>query len=237
MRAGSPYFLVIGLLVLASSTGLAQQQPMTVPSLPPAPAALTVPNPFGPPPGSVDLYRRLDNFHSLTPQPPPVFISGPFYVPGYGPGPYLPGPFAPGMYGVVEIPQTRSVYALLKGGLRLETQPDSAQVFVDGYYVGIVEEYGLQGKLLELTAGSHHIELRAPGYGVLSFDVHITASQTSRFRGDLQLLPSPPPTASAVNASSAPRKYYVIPNCYAGDRRPMHALPRGCDLSKLREIR
>lgn len=131
---------------------------------------------------------------------------------------------------MIEAPQ---IPALQKGGLRLETQPGSAQVFVDGYYVGIVEDYGLRGQVLELTAGSHHIELRAPGYALLPFDVHITANQTSRFRGDLQVVtPSPAPPSVAANTAPA-KKFYVIPNCYAGDRPPTRTLPRGCDLSKL----
>jgi hypothetical protein len=134
-------------------------------------------------------------------------------------------------------PQAGPLRTFAKGGLRFETEPGTAQIYVDGYYMGIVEDYGLRGRILELAAGSHHIELRAPGYTVLAFDISIMPNQTSRFRGDLQLLAPPLPAPSATSASAAPRKYYIIPNCYAGDRPPTGALPAGCDRTKMREVR
>jgi hypothetical protein len=213
------------------------------PTLPSAPAALSVPNPFGPPPGTLDLYQRPDNFHNLSQQP--MFFPGSSFFPGYGYGgtdSFLQGPY--GASGSGYYPQalgdSRQVGPLrtfAKGGLRLETEPGTAQVFVDGYYSGLVEDYGLRGTILELPAGSHHIELRAPGYALLPFDVNIIPNQTSRFRGDLQLVTPPQRAPSAATTSAAVRKYYVIPNCYAGDRPPTGALPAGCDKTKMREVR
>jgi hypothetical protein len=261
-KAVFPYILAIGLLLAVSISAHAQSHHMQShhpppppmpppvvagPTLPSAPAALAVPNPFGPPPGTLDLYQRPDNFHNLVQQPFPIFIPGPSFFPGYGFGgpdpyaPYTPGPYGPGYSSpaAAASPQAGPMRAFATGGLRLETEPGSAQIFVDGYYSGLVEDYGLRGRILELAAGSHHIELRAPGYGVLAFDISIIPNQTSRFRGDLQLLAPPLPAASAVtaSASAAPRKYYIIPNCYAGDRPPTAALPAGCDRAKMREVR
>jgi len=254
-KAVFPYILAMGLLLAVSISAHAQSQRMqsrhpqpppapppvvTGPTLPSAPAALAVPNPFGPPPGTLDLYRRPDNFHNLTPQPLPIFFPGQSIFPGYGyggPDPYMP--YGPGYYPQSASPQGGPLRAFAEGGLRLETEPGTAQVYVDGYYAGLVEDYGLRGRLLQLPAGSHHIELRAPGYAVLGFDISIIPNQTSRFRGDLQLLAAPLPAASAVTASAAAaaRKYYIIPNCYAGDRPPTGALPAGCDRAKMREVR
>lgn len=258
-KAVSPYILAIGLLLAVSISAQAQSQHMqsrhplpppappvvTGPTLPSAPAALAVPNPFGPPPGTVDLYRRPDNFHNLVQQPFPIFLPGPSFFPGYGFGgpdpyaPYTPGPYGPGYYpqATSGSPQAGPMRAFAKGGLRLETEPGTAQIYVDGYYSGLVEDYGLRGSILELAAGSHHIDLRAPGYAVLAFDVSIIPNQTSRFRGDLQLLAPPLPAPSSVTASAVARKYYIIPNCYAGDRPPTGALPAGCDRAKMREAR
>jgi hypothetical protein len=199
----------------------------------PPPAALSVPNPLGQPAGTVDLYHRPDNFHNLTPQPLPIFFPGQSIYPGYGYGgsdPYYPP-------SVGDLRQPGPVRAFAMGGLRLETEPRTAQVYVDGFYSGVVEDYGLQGRILELPAGSHHIELRAPGYALLPFDVNIIPNQTSRFRGDLQMVTPPVRTPAETTASAAIRKYYVIPNCYAGDRPPTGALPAGCDKTKMREVR
>jgi hypothetical protein len=259
-KAASPYILAIGLLLAVSISAPAQQQRMQPrhpppppasppvvagPTLPSAPAALAVPNPFGPPPGTLDLYRRPDNFHNLVQQPFPIFFPGPSFFPGYGvggPDPFMQAPFGPS--GSAYYPQALGdsrqlgpLRTFAKGGLRLETEPGTAQVFVDGYYAGLVEDYGLRGRILELPAGSHHIELRAPGYALLAFDVNIIPNETSRFRGDLQLVPPQQRAPSATTASAVIKKFYVIPNCYAGDRPPTGTLPAGCDRTKMREVR
>jgi hypothetical protein len=180
------------------------------------------------------LYQRPDNFHNLTPQPLPIFFPGQSILPGYGYG----GPeYGPDYYSQGASRQGIPLRAFAEGGLRLETEPGSAQVYVDGYYAGLVEDYGLRGRILQLQAGSRHIELRAPGYALLAFDVNIIPNQTSRFRGDLQLVTPAVRTPSATTASTAIRKYYVIPNCYAGDRPPTGALPAGCDRTKMKEVR
>jgi hypothetical protein len=250
-KAVSTHIFAVGLLLAVSISAYAQQRtqprhtppppPPVVagPTLPSAPAALAVPNPFGPPPGTLDLYQRPDNFHNLTPQPLPIFFPGQSILPGYGyggPDPYMPGMYGPG-YPQIASRQGGPLRAFAEGGLRLETEPGTAQVYVDGYYAGLVEDFGLRGRILQLPAGSHHIELRAPGYALLPFDVNIIPNQTSRFRGDLQLVTPPVRTPSATTASTAIRKYYVIPNCYAGDRPPTGALPAGCDRTKMKEVR
>jgi hypothetical protein len=122
-----------------------------------------------------------------------------------------------------------------KGALRLDSSPGSAQVFVDGLYVGLVDDFGLSGRALDLVEGAHRVELRAAGYAAVTVDVRIAANQTTRYRGDLQRL-SPPPAVSVPPAPAPPavrRATYVIPNCYAGDRPPAKALRPGCDLANM----
>ena len=248
MKAGSSYILTLALLVTQAVNVAAQRHsppPPTPPpptvtppvSMPTAPAALTVPLPLGPPPGTIDLYARPDQFHSVT---PPI-VYPPFYVPGYGPGPYPPGmypsggyltgPDSPYMVGAPPMPQGPR---LQRGYLRFDTQPGTAQVLVDGFYKGIVDDFGMRGRPLELSVGSHHIELRASEYAPLSFDVDIVPNEVSRYRGDLQLLNPPQSPPSARNVS--PKKYYVIPNCYAGDKPPIRALPSGCTVAQMRVV-
>lgn len=52
--------------------------------------------------------------------------------------------------------------------------------------------------------------------------------------------PAPPPAAAPPPpppAPGVPKTFYVIPGCYAGDKRPdAGALPRGCDIGRLRTI-
>ena len=133
-----------------------------------------------------------------------------------------------------------------RGSLMLQaTYPSAAQVYVDGHYVGLAHEFGAGGGALNLDAGAHRVELRAPGYETLAFSVMIEPNSLVRYRGEMQQLGAPPqpaaPPAPAQPAPSAPapaaavaKSVYVIPNCYAGDKPPSSAwLPKGCDVKKL----
>ena len=50
------------------------------------------------------------------------------------------------------------------GGLRITDAPHEAQVFADGYYVGIVDDFDGVFQHLNLEVGPHRIEVRLPGY-------------------------------------------------------------------------
>ncbi len=71
------------------------------------------------------------------------------------------------------------------GGLRIEVKPDTAEVFVDGHYAGIVDDFDGHFQHLNLTPGPHHIEMRAPGYGALAFDTMIQEDHTTHYKGSL----------------------------------------------------
>ncbi len=51
------------------------------------------------------------------------------------------------------------------------------QVYVDGFYVGLAEDFGQRGRALDLAAGSHRVELRAPDYDMLWFSVMVEPNQ------------------------------------------------------------
>jgi hypothetical protein len=71
------------------------------------------------------------------------------------------------------------------GGLRLKIEPRNAQVFVDGYYAGIVDDFDGRFQKLTLAAGRHHIEVRAASHEPLNFDVNIQPHQTTVYQGTL----------------------------------------------------
>jgi len=101
----------------------------------------------------------------------PGFYSSYNYYGGYG-----------GYYG-----QSYSAFDI--GELRLDVSPRDAQVYVDGYYAGIVDDYDGAFQALKLESGAYRIEISAPGYETLAFDVRITPGQRIRYRGDLRRLP------------------------------------------------
>jgi PEGA domain len=64
------------------------------------------------------------------------------------------------------------------GGVRIENAPRDAQVFVDGHYAGIVDDFDGPFQQLTLESGPHQIEIRAPGLPPLSFDVNVQPGRT-----------------------------------------------------------
>jgi hypothetical protein len=75
------------------------------------------------------------------------------------------------------------------GGLRLKVEPKQAQVFVDGYYAGIVDDFNGRFQHLDVAPGPHHVEVRSSGYEPLEFDITIQPRHTIEYRGALVPLP------------------------------------------------
>jgi hypothetical protein len=251
MRAGS--FALLGPAILVASVSVtAEQRPLPPPVIAPmppapprpAPAALSVPNPLaGLQPGPRDLYQApdgSDRFQHQGHYPVPPVVGGPLYPATLYPFPY----FYSAPYYETSMAETyRSVMAgtylrqhreeVAHGGLVLQSVPGIAQVYVDGYYFGTAEEFGPGGRPIDLSAGPHRIELRSPGYDTLAFSVMIEPRGLVRYRGDMQVSPKPA-AAAAPSQPAAAKNVYIIPNCYAGDKAPTTALPKGCDLKNLR---
>ena len=121
--------------------------------------------------------------------------------------------------------------------MHLDLQPGvDPQIYVDGYYVGMLSDVGGE---LTLDAGAHAIELREAGYEILRVDVRISPEGLITYRGELKpvsgadlpgpradVAQSPPPPDVAPSRTTI----YVIPGCYVGNVPPKDArLPAGCD--------
>jgi hypothetical protein len=74
----------------------------------------------------------------------------------------------------------------LYGGVALEIGPYDADVFVDGSYAGHVEDFDGSRQPLTLVPGTHRIEVQAPGFVPLVFDVTVQPGQVIPYRGDLR---------------------------------------------------
>ena len=112
------------------------------------------------------------------------------------------------------------------GRLILDVEPADAQVFADGYYIGVPGDFGAArgGGLLE--TGAHRIDVSAAGYEPMALDVRVTAGQPVTVRAALKRLPAP---------AVVPRTtFYLIPGCYMGNIPPHEArLPPTCDQSRV----
>jgi hypothetical protein len=100
----------------------------------------------------------------------------PGYYPGYGVG--YGDPYGYGQGYVAVAP------GAAYGGLRIQGAPRDAQVFADGYYVGIVDDFDGTFQQADLTAGPHRIEIRAPGRPPIEVDVRIEPGQTITYHAD-----------------------------------------------------
>jgi hypothetical protein len=158
-----------------------------------------------------------------------------YFVPSFGWGyPGYPGypqaASAPGMPSVREEPKAPT------GRLRVELQPGvDPQVYIDGYYVGLL--YEVNGELT-LAPGPHKLELRADGYDSLEVDVQISPDRSITYRGALKTPEAAPTPVQGAAASEPaplppPSTIYVIPGCYIGNVPPRDAgLPADCDASR-----
>lgn len=71
------------------------------------------------------------------------------------------------------------------GFLRLKVKPRDAQVFVDGYYVGLVDHFDGFSQRLRLEEGTHRVEIVHPQYVPIEFDVLIVTGEKVTFEEHL----------------------------------------------------
>ena len=76
------------------------------------------------------------------------------------------------------------------GELRLKVHPRDAQVFIDGYYAGRVDDFDGVFQSLRLEEGEYQVEIVLPGYEPLAFDVRIFPGEKTTYEGDLIPQPS-----------------------------------------------
>lgn len=203
------------------------------PIVPPAPPLTPPIGPFASPSAlDRDVFQARPRTYA-----PRYSRSQGFFYGGYGySGGYVTDPF-----GYISQPDS-SAPALerymregeaTEGYLRLEVQPDTAQVFVDGLYAGTVSDFRRSGGG-RLDAGPHRIELRADGYDSQSVELRIRANDVLSYRGTLNRSDDRPELRAAAGP---PKTFFVIPRCYAGTSRPRaDQLPVGCNVKDVREV-
>jgi archaellum component FlaG (FlaF/FlaG flagellin family) len=72
------------------------------------------------------------------------------------------------------------------GGFSFEVSPSTAQVFVDGKYMGTAGEFTPQSQPLGVQPGNRRVELRADGYRTVQFEAQVVAGQVLPYQGALQ---------------------------------------------------
>jgi hypothetical protein len=70
------------------------------------------------------------------------------------------------------------------GGVQITGAPRDADVYADGYYVGVVDDFDGAFQQINLEPGSHHIEIRPKGGQPQAFDVSISPGQKMTYRAN-----------------------------------------------------
>jgi hypothetical protein len=146
---------------------------------------------YGPPRYVAPGWRGPYGYAVLTPRYiyPSVISIGywqPYYYrPSIGIGVYYG---ADGLYpfGAVQQAYYDPSPGVVYGGLRITDAPRDAQVFADGNYVGIVDDFDGASQHLNLEAGRHRIEIHAPGLTPIAFDVDVIGGQTIELEARIQ---------------------------------------------------
>lgn len=111
------------------------------------------------------------------------FYPDPFWwggYPGWGYGGYSGGYYGPSYAGQVDEGM---------GQLRLKVKPKDAEVYIDGYFVGLVDDFDGTFQRLNLETGPHRVEIRKSGFAPLQFAVRIEYDETVTYRGELSPAP------------------------------------------------
>jgi PEGA domain len=74
------------------------------------------------------------------------------------------------------------------GGVSFDITPASAQVYVDGTFAGLVEDFDAASEPLLLAPGTHYVEIRLAGFRTATFDVTITPGEITPYQGALERL-------------------------------------------------
>ena len=103
---------------------------------------------------------------------------------GIGFGGYYGGYYDPWYYG--GYPTYSGSYNDYDAMLRLKMKPREAQVFADGYFMGVVDDFDGMWQRLHLQPGPHRIEVRSEGYETLMFEVNLQPDKTITYTGELK---------------------------------------------------
>ena len=130
-------------------------------------------------PADADAQRRRGRRRG-----PAVYTSF-WYGPGFGfYNPYFYGPSAFGPWG----PYPYGIRYEERGSIRLQVKPEETEVYVDGYYAGVVDSYDGFFQRLHLPAGEHEIELHLEGYRSIQEQLYLTIGSTYRIRHTMEPL-------------------------------------------------
>jgi PEGA domain-containing protein len=108
-------------------------------------------------------------------------------------------------------------------------KPSKAEVYVDGYYAGIVDDFDGAFQRLHVMPGEHELELYLDGYRAVKQKIFLTADNTFKVKYTLEKLgageqaePRPTPPNPPPNMQGAPQ---MPPPGYPPPQQPPQGYP------------
>jgi len=126
-----------------------------------------------------------------------------FYSPGFYP--YASPYWGFGVSYSTPLPYPNGGTAAPDSGVRIQMTPETAAVYVDGYYAGTVENFNGTFQKLKLEPGTHDITIYLEGYRSRHEQVYVGPDSTTKITGTLDKLapgqpnePVPQPSLSSA---------------------------------------
>lgn len=155
------------------------------------------------------------------------FVYNPFlYDPFFAPFPWYQYPYPGSYYG--------GVYRR-DSSLRVVVQPRDAEVYVDGYYAGTVDDFDGIFQRLHVPPGDHEVTLYREGYRSLHRKVYLAPDSTFKLTYDMEKLaagdmaeprpvaPVPPPPPQMAPRDMPPRR--IPPRGIPPQQMPPRPMP------------
>jgi PEGA domain len=136
----------------------------------------------------------------------PYWLYDPWFGFGYQ-YPWGPYPYAP--YRVYDVDPGAA--------MRLEVKPHEAEVYVDGYYAGIVDDFDGTFQRLRIRPGAHELTLFLDGYRTVHQKVYLTPRNTFKVKYVMEPL--------AAGEQPEPRPQPMNPPQQAGPPAPIYPPP------------
>lgn len=142
------------------------------------------------------------------------FYSGFYGYPYYAYAPYAAyGPY-PGYGG----------YWDASADLRVQVTPRTAEVYVDGYLVGGVDDFDGTFQRLHMPLGEHEVSIYQPGYRTITQRMLFRPWSSYKIKETMQALPAgqdePRPVPAPRTESQNPPPRGMAPPAYSRDRNP-----------------
>jgi len=144
---------------------------------------------------------------------PSLYRASLWYGPGWGSGFYGYGGYGYGGYGYGPAYYQFPIYGGGRGydrggSIRLQVSPRQAEVFVDGYFAGTVDDFDGVWQRLNIEAGEHEIQVYLAGYRPFSQRFYLQPGKSFNIKHTLEPLGPGEPAPPRPNGASPAGPYF-----------------------------